>query len=271
MNQPNHERVTSPYMTAIPKPTSGPLWAGFGVTMMFAGLVTNWLVSAIGCLAAIAGFLAWARSCFPHEAVEQLPQGADIPLPPPVLHKRSAYSRVMLPVHMHPYRSGIWGGLAGGVAMAIAACLWGVLDAGSVWMPINLLVGTVVPSVESQDVAILKTFQPGLFVLACGIHLVACVFIGLLYAVCLPMMPKHPLLLGGVLGPCMWTGLLYATIGIVNPALEQFISWPWFFASQAAFGFVCGVVVSRSRKINTMTGQSIESRMGIERNEGGPQ
>ena len=75
--------------------------------------------------------------------------------------------------------------------------------------------------------------------------------------------------MGGVLGPVLWTGLLYATIGIVNPALERFISWPWFFASQVAFGFVCGAVVSRSRRIRTMAGWSVAERLGIEQSKGG--
>jgi hypothetical protein len=82
------------------------------------------------------------------------------------------------------------------------------------------------------------------------------------------MMPSRPLLFGGVISPVLWTGMLYATIGIVNPALEKFVSWPWFFASQAAFGFVCGIVVSRSKKISTMTGLTIAERLGVERSEG---
>jgi hypothetical protein len=152
--------------------------------------------------------------------------------------------------------------------LAIAAVAWGLLREGSVWLPINLLAGVFVPSVDAENVAMLKSFQPGIFAVACGIHLVTCTFVGLLYAVCLPMMPSRPLLFGGVISPVLWTGMLYATIGIVNPALEKFVSWPWFFASQAAFGFVCGIVVSRSKKISTMTGLTIAERLGVERSEG---
>ena len=268
MSQPTTERTQTPYMRGIPVPTSGPLWAGFGLTLMFAGLVTNWTVSVVGLIACIAGFIAWARGCFPEEALEELEKGSDIITPAPALATKPATERVMLPVQMHRYRSGVWGGLAGGVAMAIAAVAWGLLREGSVWLPINLLAGVFVPSVNAEDVAMLKSFQPGIFAVACGIHLVACTFVGLLYAVCLPMMPSRPLLFGGVISPVLWTGMLYATIGIVNPALEKFVSWPWFFASQAAFGFVCGIVVSRSKKINTMTGLTIAERLGVERSEG---
>jgi hypothetical protein len=39
--------------------------------------------------------------------------------------------------------------------------------------------------------------------------------------------------------------------------------------SQVAFGLVCGVVVSRSRRIRTMASWSVAERMGVERSEGG--
>jgi hypothetical protein len=263
------EPVETPYLRGIPEPTSGPLWAGFGVTMVFAGLVTHWTVSLLGAVCAAAGFVVWAKSCFPQEALEALPKGSEIVEPAPALAAKAPAHRVLMPEAIHPYRSGVWGGLAGGVGMAAVAVAWGVLREGSLWLPINLLAGVFVPSVDAADTAALKAFQPGLFAIATLIHLVACVFIGLLYAVSLPMMPRRPLLLGGVLGPVLWTGLLYATIGIVNPALERFVSWPWFFVSQAAFGVVCGRVVSRSKRIPTMASWSVSERMGVEHGEGG--
>ncbi|MFM7807400.1 MAG: hypothetical protein ACKPEA_05650 [Planctomycetota bacterium] len=265
MSGPNPERVETPYLRGIPEPTSGPLWAGFGVTMVFAGLVTHWTVSLLGAVCAVAGFIAWAKSCFPEESLEALAKGSEVVEPAPALERKAPAHRVMLPESIHPYRSGVWGGLAGGIGMAVVAVAWGVLREGSVWLPINLLAGVFVPSVDAADTAALKAFQPGLFAIATGIHLVACVFIGLLYAVSLPMMPRRPLLLGGVLGPVLWTGMLYATIGIVNPALERYVSWPWFFVSQAAFGVVCGRVVSRSKRIPTMAGWSVAERMAVER------
>jgi hypothetical protein len=263
------ERTDTPYLRGIPLPTSGPFWAGLGVTLVFAGLVTHVSVSAVGAVCAVAGFVAWARACFPMEALEELPKGSELVQPPPALDHRAPSVRQVFPPQIHPYRAGLRGGLVGGVAMALVAVGWGLARHGSVWMPINLLAGVFVPSVGTMSAEALGAMQPGLFAIACAIHVVACLFIGLLYTVSLPMMPSRPLLLGGVLGPILWTGLLYATIGIVNPALERFISWPWFFLSQAAFGFTCGVVVSRSRRIPTMASWSLSERMGVERSEGG--
>lgn len=268
MSEPSHEPVSVPYLRGVPEPTAGPLWAGFGVTLMFATLVTHWIVGLVGAVCAVAGFVAWVRSCFPEERLETLPEGSHMVQAPPALHAKGREARVMLPATMHPYRAGLWGGLAGGVGMAAVAVAWGVARHASVWLPINLLAGVFVPSVGQQSLEALSAFQPGLFALACGIHLVACLFVGLLYTVSLPMMPNRPLLMGGVLGPVLWTGMLYASIGIVNPALERFVSWPWFFASQVAFGLVCGRVVARARRIDTMTGLPLEERLGVERGGG---
>ena len=45
--------------------------------------------------------------------------------------------------------------------------------------------------------------------------------------------------------PMLWSGLLYSTLEPVNPLLASRIDWPWFMASQVAFGVVAGVVVVR--------------------------
>ena len=47
--------------------------------------------------------------------------------------------RAWLPVQTYPVSAGVKGGLAGSVAMAVLACAYGLLKAGSIWYPINLL------------------------------------------------------------------------------------------------------------------------------------
>ncbi len=66
-----------PYLRAIPVPTSGPLIAAFGVSLLFAGLVTSYAVSAVGVLCAIWGAVQWFGDCFPHEDLEELPEGCE--------------------------------------------------------------------------------------------------------------------------------------------------------------------------------------------------
>ncbi len=96
------------------------------------------------------------------------------------------------------------------------------------------------------------------------IHGIGSALIGLLYGIALPMFPRRPMLLGGILAPLFWTGILYAEMSIINPALEARIDWKWFMASQFAFGLVAGWVVSRHEPIATMQHLPFAVRAGIE-------
>ena len=96
------------------------------------------------------------------------------------------------------------------------------------------------------------------------IHLVASCLVGLLYGVALPLFPRRPVLLGGVLAPLFWTGILYASLAIINPTLQGRIDWGWFLASQFAFGLVAGFVVSRHERIATMQFLPFAVRAGLE-------
>ena len=87
--------------------------------------------------------------------------------------------------------------------------------------------------------------------------------VGLLYGVMLPMFPRRPILLGGVIAPLLWTGLLHATLQMVNPTLDGLIDWPWFAASQIGFGVVAGVVVTRTALVRTLQFESFAVRAGV--------
>jgi len=80
----------------------------------------------------------------------------------------------------------------------------------------------------------------------------------------LPMLPTRPILLGGVIGPLLWTGLLYHILGFVNPLLDERINWLWFAISQVAFGIVAGLVVVRHNKVWTTENIPLAMRAGIE-------
>ena len=89
----------------------------------------------------------------------------------------------------------------------------------------------------------LSAFHLESFLLAVVIHVVTSLLVGLLYGAMLPMFPRRPILLGGLIAPILWTGLLHSILGLIDPLLNQLISWPWFIASQFAFGVVAGLVV----------------------------
>lgn len=257
-----------PYFDAIPRPTGAPMVAAAGVTLIFAGVVTNWIVTAVGAVMALGGAVAWFRHVFPEERLEEIPtRASDETKSARVAAVRKDAGRprrLMLPVEIHPYRVGIWGGLAGGAAMAIVACAWGVITAGSPWLPINLLAGIFLPGIENEPIEALRGVNSGWLLTATVIHAVGSVFIGLLYTVALPMMPKRPILFGGLIAPVFWTGIIWASLGIVNPALERYISWPWFIASQFAFGIVAGIVISRFNRVPTMQFMPLHERLGVE-------
>jgi hypothetical protein len=110
----------------------------------------------------------------------------------------------------------------------------------------------------------LTSFHLPLFLVASLLHVVTSILVGLLYGVMLPMFPQRPILLGGLIAPVMWSGLLYATLGIINPLLDQRIDWKWFIASQMGFGVVAGLVVVRQARVRTRQFLPFAVRAGIE-------
>jgi hypothetical protein len=62
----------------------------------------------------------------------------------------------------------------------------------------------------------------------------------------------------------MWSGLLYTTLDIINPVMNQRINWFWFVLSQVGFGVVAGLVVSRQHRIRTYQRLPFAVRAGIE-------
>ena len=91
-----------------------------------------------------------------------------------------------------------------------------------------------------------------------------CLLVGLLYGAMLPMLPRQPILLGGILAPVLWTGILHSFMGIINPALDARIAWGWFLISQVTFGLVAGFVVARQERIRTGQSLPFAARLGIE-------
>ncbi|HTS27669.1 MAG TPA: hypothetical protein VMH81_17465, partial [Bryobacteraceae bacterium] len=172
--------------------------------------------------------------------------------------------RAWLPLHTHPISAGVKGGLAGSVAMAVLACAYGALKAGSVWYPINLLAAAVYAESVKLGPEQLYSFHADSFAIACFLHLLVSTLVGLLYGAMLPMFARRPILLGGLISPALWSGLLYTILGLLNPLLESRIDWSWFIASQVAFGLVAGLVVVRQPRVPTRENLSFALRAGIE-------
>jgi hypothetical protein len=101
-------------------------------------------------------------------------------------------------------------------------------------------------------------------VLGTVVHGLVSVLVGLLYAVILPMLPRRHVLWGGVIAPLLWTGLLWAVLGVVDPTLGARVDWPWFVVSQIGFGLATGLVVARAHPLVTMQTWPLAERAGVE-------
>jgi hypothetical protein len=264
------QRPRTPSEIEVPASTAWPLVLAFGFTLLFAGLLTSASVSVLGAAVAIAGCVGWFREVFPHEHEEVVPV---VPEDVSVVTERHLVERLpvapeqvraWLPLETYPISAGVKGGLAGSVAMAALACLYGLLKAGSIWYPINLLAAVVYAPSEVPSASQFNSFHAGIFFLAVVLHVVTSILVGLLYGAMLPMFARRPILLGGLIAPVLWSGLLYSIMGILNPVLGSHIDWMWFMASQFAFGIVAGLVVVRQSRVRTRENMPFALRAGIE-------
>jgi len=263
------ESPRAPREIEVPAPTAWPFVLAFGFTLLFAGLVTTMSVSALGAVLSLAGCIGWFREVFPHEREEVVlivPEDFRISTDRrivellPIGHQVRAW----LPIKTYPISAGVKGGLAGSIAMALLACAYGVLKAGSIWYPINLLAAVVYAQSLKLGPAQLHSFHADSFAIALGLHIIMSALVGLLYGAMLPMFARRPIVLGGLIGPVLWSGLLYTFLGLLNPLLASHIDWPWFIASQVAFGIVAGVVVMRESPMPTRENLSFAIRAGID-------
>jgi hypothetical protein len=252
----------------VPASTAWPLVLAFGFTLLYAGLLTSLSVTVLGAVLSVAGCVGWFREVFPHqheEPVLVVPEDFRITTGRRIVERLPvAADRAWLPVHTYPVSAGVKGGLAGGVAMAVVACGYGLLKAGSIWYPINLLAAVVYAESQRLDPAQLNLFHADSFAIALGLHGLVSTLVGLLYGAMLPMFAGRPIVLGGLIAPVLWSGLLYLMLGLLNPLLESRIDWVWFIASQAAFGIVAGLVVERQSRMPTRENLSFAVRAGIE-------
>src|SRR4029077_1870298 len=100
-------------------------------------------------------------------------------------------SRARLPLEIYPVSAGIKGGIAGAVAMALLAMLYGILSEHSIWYPINLLAAGFFPAAVNASAQELAAFHLEAFLLAVAIHLTTSLVVGLLYGAVLPMLPRR--------------------------------------------------------------------------------
>jgi hypothetical protein len=265
--QSGHERRAT---VTLPASTPWPIILAFGSTLMMAGLITSLSVMILGVILTVVACVGWFFDVFPHEKHEEVPvdeQPVTIAVSSSAVDRLEIapeLTRALLPLETYPVSAGIKGGLAGSVAMAVLACLYGILKQHSIWYPINLLAATLYFKPADLSVEMLRAFHLDAFLLAVLIHMFTSILVGLLYGAMLPMIPRHPIFLGGVVAPILWSGLLRSILDLINPILRQRVDWWWFIASQFAFGIVAGLVVVRQQRVPVKQFIPFAVRAGIE-------
>src|SRR3984957_7616201 len=282
INDPQSPDV-SEEVVHLPTPTAWPLVLAVGLTLTFAGLVTNAGISILGAVLIVAGCFGWFGQVWPHAQHIAVPVRVQ-KFKFTTVRKKTTHiqidesHRARLPVHTPSVMAGVKGGIAGGVAMIVPALLYGLIAYHSIWYPINLLGGAGVAGWSHPTMEEITHFRMSALVFATIIHAAGSLLIGLLYGAMLPMLPRHPVILGGIIAPLLWTGVLHAALGLINPYLDARIDWWWFVASQVTFGLVAGWVVGKQVHIRTEQYLPFAARVGLEtpgmmegdKQEGGP-
>src|SRR6185295_6362181 len=270
--RPEEHKTQTSKTIEVPAPTPWPFVTAFGLALLFAGLVTSLAVSVVGFVVILCGAVGWFRVVLPMPKEELVPL---VETPAPIVARSTRRvdhlqpgaegHRVYIPVNVHPYSAGLFGGVIGGVGMAIIACLYGLIAQGSLWYPVNLLAAAALPSLAEAGAAELKAFHLAGFLVALLIHGIVSLLVGLLYAAILPMMPsRFTAFWGSFLAPVLWTALVASTLHLTNPALNAKIAWGWFIASQVAFGLITGFIVAHSKEVETAQSWPLAARAGVE-------
>lgn len=242
----------------MPRPTVAPVVLSLGITLLAAGLATDTALWLPGGLLLLLGICQWISQLIPgqghfHEEFVPLDQRAK-PISTTLgnvdhLQPGKPGYRFRLPEKVHPISAGVLGGLIGGLVMPIPALLYGILSGRGIWFPVNLLSGFIVPEIDLQK---LEAFNLTALLVGIVFHVIMSITIGLLYGVLLPTLPSSTggqLLWGGIIIPLIWTGVSYGLMGVVNPTMEEYIDWRYYFLSQLVFGLATSIVVIRTEKI----------------------
>jgi hypothetical protein len=221
--------VLLPTLPSVPRPIA---WGGLLMPILWTGVsfVAMGVVNP-----ALTGKVSW-----PWFVVSQFVFGITMPA-------------VVLGVkRLHPVVAGVVGGLVGGAAMAVPALLWAVASGHGLWYPVNLLAGMVQSGPGAVEVAELGRFHPEWLGVAGAMHAVLSIVFGVLFALVSPRLPPipAPIAWGGLILPVVWTGISYGLMGVVNPPLQDHVSWPWFIVSQFVFGLAAAVVVLHSQMVH---------------------
>lgn len=262
--------TTGTHHVHLPHPTAWPFLMALGLTLLVGSLVMNLAVGVLGLALTILGAVGWFRNVLPVERIENFDvevEVVEVELESRVPVRRIEMDethRAQLPLRTFSIWSGVRGGIAGGIAMIPVAEIYGVARYHSIWYIVNLLGGAGVGNWQAPTPDQLTHFRLSAFITASIIQIAATLLVGTLYGALLPILPKRPILLGGLIAPLLWTGLLHSILKDVNPYLAERIDWLSFAAAQVVFGLVAGSVVFRLGDLRSLRQVPLAMRLGVE-------
>jgi hypothetical protein len=157
-------------------------------------------------------------------------------------------------------KPGVKGGLAGAVAMALLAMLYGIISHGSIWYPINLLAGSLYAPSATPSVEEMLHFQLGWFFFALALHIATSLLVGLLYGAMLPMLPNRPILLGSPLDT--FSGFVL-TAHMLQHMLLMMVAPPLILLGAPLIPIVRGLPIFAAREFaGPFLNWSVASRIG---------
>ena len=158
---------------------------------------------------------------------------------------------------------GIKGGIAGGIAMIFPALIYGLIGSTASGTR-SICWRRRLSSVGASQQSDIAAFHWQGLLMAIVIHVVTSVLVGLLYGAMLPMLPRYPILLGGILAPVLWTGILLFFLGIINPVLDPRIAWTGSWSRRSPSASSPASSSTRQRTIPTVQSMPFVVRLGIE-------
>ncbi|VTT97040.1 Uncharacterized protein OS=Blastopirellula marina DSM 3645 GN=DSM3645_13313 PE=4 SV=1 [Gemmataceae bacterium] len=244
----------------MPKPTVWPMVLALAITLIAAGAaLTSAAFAVIGGVLFVVSLTGWLEELLPGRGLEHEPGTHALPAPvtgrPGTVEQLQAGMpgfRFRLPEKVHPISAGLKGGLVGGLVMPVPALLWAVLSNHSIWFPVNLLAGIVLPGLDERPVEDLQQFNALWFAIGVVGHAIMSATVGLIYGVLLPTIPgaaHWQILVGGIVLPLIWTGFSRGSMGIANPTLQHNVDWGYYAASQYVFGLAAAITVVLSEKV----------------------
>ena len=254
---------SQPRGVKMPRPTAWPIVLGLGIALLALGVATEPAFSIVGGVLLAIGLVGWIVQLLPgrgheHEALSEL-KAAPVTARPGMVEQLKpgvVGYRFQLPEKVHPISAGIKGGILGGLLMPIPAFIWAISSGHSLWFPVNLLAGLVLPGLPDMPrkelLDQLGAFHP--WGLVCGIilHVMMSIGFGLIGGVLLPTLPQipgGPVVFGSIILPLLWSGVSYGLMNLVNPLMSDFVDWRWYVVSQFVYGVATSIVILRSEKI----------------------